>query len=173
MNKKYVKAITLLELIVCVSIIAIISSIALPHFHDMMARQESQKIKQNLQQSFQYSKNHARIYRSRIVICASSNGSECHNNRWSDGFIIFNDQNQNNQVNGTEQVLLHQNLNLKYGTLRWNGALNRPNVFFNAEQGLPNGSNGSFYYCSNYLSTHYRVILSNMGQSRIETITTC
>lgn len=173
MNKKCVKAITLFELIVCVSIVAIVSSMALPHFHNMLARQESQKIKQYLQQSFQYSKNQARIYRSRIVICASSNGTECQNNRWSDGFIIFNDQNQNNQVNDTEQVLAHQDLNLKYGTLSWNGALNRTNVFFNAEQGLPNGSNGSFYYCSTYLSQHQRIILSNMGQSRTEPTTTC
>lgn len=173
MNKKYVKAITLLELIVCVSIVGIIASIALPHFHSMMARQESQRIKQYLQQSFQYSKTQARLYRSRVVMCASLNGTECQNNRWSDGFIIFNDQNQNNQVNDTEEVLVHQRLDLKYGALRWNGALSRPNVFFNAEQGLPNGSNGSFYYCSHYLSQHERIILNNMGHSRTERITNC
>ena len=173
MNKFYVKAVTLFELIVCILIISICATIALPHFQDMLARQESQKIRQTLMQSFQYAKTQANLFRSRMVICASSSGSTCNNNQWSDGFIIFNDQNENNQVDSDEQIHTYQNLGLKYGTLAWRGALSRSNVFFNAQQGLPNGSNGSFYYCSIRSQPHQRVILSNMGQARVETVSEC
>ena len=107
------------------------------------------------------------------MICSSNNGTQCHNNQWSQGFIIFTDRNENNLVDHNEHVYVYHILNLKYGELRWQGALARQNVFFNAQQGLPNGSNGSFFYCSHQYSYHKRIFLSRMGQARHEELTQC
>ena len=173
MNKFYVKGITFFELIICLSIIAIAVNLGLPHLHNLLARQESAKIKQIITQNFHFAKAQASMLRSRIVICASLNGLQCHSDEWNTGFIVFNDLNENNQVNNNEQIYVHQELALQYGSLVWRGALARSNVFFNAEQGLPNGSNGSFYYCSTRSQPHHRIILSNMGHARSETSDSC
>ncbi len=169
----YVKAITLLELIITILIVAILVTIGLPHFNHMRAKQESQSVIQLIKQSLQFAKQQAALSRTRIVICPSNSATQCNNNQWSQGFIIFTDANENNQVDHNEMIYVTHRLNLKYGELRWQGALNRPNVFFNAQQGLPNGSNGSFYYCSHQYIYHKRIILSRMGQVRYEEPNQC
>jgi type IV fimbrial biogenesis protein FimT len=173
MNYFYVKGITLFELISTLSIVSILSMFAIPHFHNMLEQQERQKVIFIIKQSFQYAKTEALLNRRRIVICASIDGKQCNDDQWSSGFIIFSDQNTDNQVNTDETIYVHQVLDLKYGELKWQGALSRKNVFFNAQQGLPNGSNGSFYYCSTRVSEHQRIVLSRMGHSRHETSNNC
>lgn len=173
MKSFYVKGITLFELVITMTIIAIIASLAIPSFHNMMARQESQKTIHLLRHIIQYSKTQALINRSRVIICSSKDGMQCHNHEWAKGILVINDKNENNQVDANETIYTYQTLHLKYGTLVWRGALNRNNVFFNAQQGLPNGSNGSFYYCNPTTQQHHRIVLSKMGHSRVETTQDC
>ena len=164
---------TLLELIISCAILAILIIIGLPYFQDIMAKQEINKISHQILANIQLAKSHAAIQQSNVVICATQNQRSCQANQWQLGFIVFLDSNKNRQLDIQEQIIATELTNLKYGTLNWRGTLSIPSVTFQAPNGLPIGSNGSFYYCSTYNQPHYRFVLSNMGHVRIEYPRTC
>ena len=167
------KGFTLVELIVTLAVLAIMTSIALPYFHETMAKQEIKNITHKLISSIQLAKSHAAIQHTNVVICPSQNKVNCQASHWNSGFIVFLDVNKNRQVDTEEKIIDTQSTELKYGNLDWRGTLRIPSLTFQASNGLPNGSNGSFYYCSTYQPTHYKILLSRMGHTRIENPLTC
>ena len=92
---------TQLELIVCVAIICIISSYALPAFQRHQAMQEMQLTAKKIQTFSRQAKNFASIQNSNIVICPSENFTQCQPSKWSTGFVIFVDKNKNRQIDST------------------------------------------------------------------------
>ena len=167
------KGFTLVELIVTLAVLAIMTSIALLYFHETMAKQEIKNITHKLISSIQLAKSHAAIHHTNVVICPSQNRVNCQASYWNSGFIVFLDVNKNRQVDTGEKIIDTQSTELKYGNLDWRGTLSIPSLTFQASNGLPNGSNGSFYYCSTYQQTHYKILLSRMGHTRIENPLTC
>lgn len=164
---------TLFELIVSVAIIAIIAAVAMPYFQQQMAQQEIKSTIAKLINANQSSKNLALLHHSNIVICPSKQLTQCESAQWSNGFIVFTDFNKNRTVDEDEKILHSEELNLKYGTLNWKGTLNIPSITFLAISGLPNGSNGGFYYCSSMGLPHQKLNLSRMGHTRLENISNC
>lgn len=170
---RQIKAFTLIELIVTITILAIITTIALPHFHGLMAKQEIKSTTHNLIMSMHLAKNHAAIQHNNVVICPSADGLNCQANSWNSGYLGFMDINKNRQVDVDEKIIFTRAINLKYGNLDWRGTLSIPSLTFQASNGLPNGSNGSFYYCSSDQVTHSKVVLSRMGHIRVEHPVNC
>ena len=168
-------AFTLLELIITIAIVAIIISIALPSFHHFRAQQEVSQLLTTIRQNVNLSKSLATSYHNNIVMCSSSNLTNCENDQWNKGFIIFNDTNNNKQRENNE--LLHKVIktDFRYGNLRWNGgSVNSKSIIFQGDTGLPRGSQGNFTYCSfNHKENHRYIPLSPMGHTRIETISSC
>lgn len=170
---KYKKGFTLFELLITVAILAIVCTIALPYFHQHMAAQERYNVLINLRNSIYSAKNIANVQRQSITICPSQDLLQCEKHQWGTGFIVFIDKNKNRQVESEDTIIRTEQHQLKYGSLNWRGTLNLPSLIFKAENGLPLGSNGSFYYCSTHEQEHFRLIMSKMGQVRVETITEC
>ena len=173
MLKNSVKAITFLELIIVIIIVAILTMMALPSYHNFMAKREYQTTLREIRYAIQRGKSYARLHKTNTVICPSITGLSCQNNQWNAGLIVFQDFNKNRQVNTTETIFSQTQLNLKYGTLTWRGTLGIPSVTFNAADGLPIGSNGSFYYCQASTKDNFRLILSKMGHDRLEFPSSC
>lgn len=164
---------TLVELIVTLAIFAILSTIALPYFQDIKAKQEVNTTTNKLISTIQLAKSHASIYHSNVVICPSQNKVNCQTNQWTTGLLVFLDSNKNRQIDTGEKIIYTESTDLKYGHLDWKGTLNVPSLTFQAENGLPIGSNGSFYYCSIVSDHHQKLVLSAMGHMRIENLSTC
>ena len=173
MYKKIIRAFTIVELIICIAMIAILVSIALPYFHDYRSKQEAKNIPIKLSQINRYARSQAAVFHQNIVICPSQDSLSCQANQWNKNMLVFIDKNKNRQVDTGEQILQIDVLNLKYGNLSWRGALSLPSVTYQAHTALPIGSNGSFYYCSTHLSNQQRIVLSKMGHIRIESLSSC
>ena len=173
MYKKIIRAFTIVELIICIAMIAILVSIALPYFHEYRSKQEAKSIPIKLSQINRYARSQAAVFHQNIVICPSQDSLSCQANQWNKNMLVFIDKNKNRQVDVDEQILHIDALNLKYGNLSWRGALSLPNVTYQAHTALPIGSNGSFYYCSTHLSSQQRIVLSKMGHIRIESLSSC
>lgn len=173
MYKKIIRAFTIVELIICIAIITIVASIALPYFHEYRSKQEAKNIPIKLSQINRYARSQAAVFHQNIVICPSQDSLSCQANQWNKNMLVFIDKNKNRQVDVDEQILHIDALNLKYGNLSWRGTLSLPSVTYQAHTALPIGSNGSFYYCSTHLSSQQRIVLSKMGHIRIESLSSC
>ncbi|TCM68104.1 type IV fimbrial biogenesis protein FimT [Acinetobacter calcoaceticus] len=146
---KKIKGFTLLELLVCLSIIAIIIVYAQPSFHHIGARQELSNLQHVIQQHINMARSHAITVHSDVVMCASANLEYCQNNQWHHGILLYIDRNKNRQLDVNETVLTATATQLKYGSFAWHGNASHPNtVVFQSDSGLPRGSIGSFRYCS-------------------------
>lgn len=167
------KGFTLFELILTLAILAIICALALPYFHQHMAARERSKVLNTLMNNIRNAKNTANLQRQNITICSSQDRSQCQNNQWNAGFIVFIDNNKNRRIDANELIIHSEQQPLKYGNLDWRGALGMPSLSFKAENGLPLGSNGTFYYCSLQSPEHFKLVMSKMGQLRVEQLKTC
>ncbi len=171
--KKY-SGFSLIEIVICVAIISIIYFYTIPYFHQYMAQEEIKNVQKLLSYSNLTAKSHASTYRANVVICSTDNGEQCQKTQWHTGLLIFQDTNQNKQVDSNEKIILYEKTKLKYGTLDWRGTLSSPHLTFMAKHdGLPIGSNGSFFYCSFHNLSNKRIVLSKMGHIRIEDSKNC
>lgn len=169
------RAFTLIELVIIIAIISIITTIALPNFHNFREKQEVSQLHALIRQHVQLAKNTAKVYQTRVVICSTSNMTQCENDQWNIGILVFSDLNNNKSVDATERVHQITQTNFKYGSLTWDGGATSPNmVTFQGDTGLPRGSPGSYRYCSFKTNhNHRRIPISPMGHTRIENISTC
>ncbi len=170
---KFIKAFTFVELIVCIAVLAIIASIAVPYFHQYFATLEANHIHKRIKAAANYSRAQAAMLRQNIVICPSQSFAQCQPNQWKFGFLIFVDTNRNRQLDANEQLMHIEQLNLKYGELDWRGALSMQSITYQSQTALPIGSNGSFYYCAYEPKHSQRIFLSKMGHTRMEKLTNC
>lgn len=171
--KKY-SGFSLIEIIICCAIISIIYFYTIPYFHQYMAQEEIKKVQKILSYSNLTAKSHASTHRNNVVICSTENGDQCQKLQWNKGLLVFLDTNQNKQIDANETIILYEKTNLKYGTLDWRGTLSSSTLTFMAKHdGLPIGSNGSFFYCSFQDSGSKRIVLSKMGHIRIEDNQNC
>ena len=98
---------TLIELMVTVTILAILVSIAVPAMTNFMNSNRLTSHTSALKQAIQYARSEAVSKNQDVSICASSDGATCTDNaEWSQGWIVFTDADGAGDVDiGTDTVL--------------------------------------------------------------------
>ena len=156
---------TLLELLITLTIMAILASLAIPAFANTIKRSNSQTIAYQMMGLVQLARSEAITRRVPITLCGSNNDMTCSKNN-PKSFLIFNDANNNHQRDSDE-------------TLYSNSALKDQGTFyFNVSRGAdylrfrPEGSAiefGSITYCPADRDAHYGVewILNAGGRMRL------
>ncbi len=79
---------TLVELMITVAIMAILATIAVPSFNEVMLGSKLNAQANNFVASAQLARSEAIKRNSRVTLCASSNGSSC-TGAWKDGWIVM------------------------------------------------------------------------------------
>ena len=166
------KGFTFIELIIVVVITGIIACFAVPYFQHLLISNEVNHFKRTITIYIQKAKTDARLYHRNVTLCASEDLKNCHGD-WTRGFIGFIDSNNNRTRDLRESILYSEAFQYKYGTLMWKGTLSINSITFQGDTGLPRGSNGSFIYCMNAAAQHTKLVLSNMGNIRIEKTSSC
>lgn len=97
---------TLIELLVTLSIIAILAAIAVPSFNGTLDKSKHSAAINGFLGELHLARSEA-IKRSRqIVICPSTDGATCAApNSWNEGWIIFVDENRNSTHDANENLL--------------------------------------------------------------------
>lgn len=166
---------SLLELIITLTIICILLLITVPSFSRYRAQLEYQNLYYVIQQQIQIARSQALISNQDVVICSSQDLIHCQNKQWSTGLLIYIDVNKDRQLNQDEIVISRLDTAMKFGRLDWYGNATHPEqLVFQADTGLPRGSNGRFRYCSFKDSKlNLDLQLSQMGHLRSSPVEIC
>lgn len=83
---------TLIELMITLAVAAIVMSVAIPSFTQMMLNNSSATVGTELSVALNYARSEAIKRAQRVSICASDNGIAClPANNWKEGWLVFVD----------------------------------------------------------------------------------
>jgi len=154
----------LVELMVTVTILAIIATIAAPAIVDQLASMEATRIKNQLESTLKISKAESLIRRQNLLVCLSGAGGRCNKNS-DKNLLLFVDKNNNKVFDtSTDYLLSKQSLNPKYGTLHLRAG-KRHYVKFYGDTGKPRGHFGHIKYCPSptYNQAMYQISFNQNG----------
>jgi type IV fimbrial biogenesis protein FimT len=155
------RAFTLVELLVVVVLIAVITSIALPAFNNLIESQRRQDAAQQLASGIRMARAEA-IARNEVVVIAPIDKD------WSNGWRTFVDVNHNGSRDDDEQTLVERP---GYRNVKVVGNSKvRQSIPFDSSGGSTNGGtgNGTFFICvKDRAASQSQVILAPTGRARI------
>lgn len=167
------KGFTLIELMITVTLAAILLTLAVPSFQDTIRNNRLTTQTNEFIGALHLARSEAIKRGTQATICKSANGSSCAGVNWEDGWIVFSDLDGDGNADiggGTcgsgEDCILRIATGLQgQNTLRGNNNIvNR--VTFNP-RGLSPGFNGTFTLCDSRGAQHaHGIILSNTGRPR-------
>ena len=175
---------TLVELMISLSIMAILSAIAIPSFNHSTRKQQSELAISQLQRSLSLARQTAISQKVSVVVCPSFNGTQCSGdgNDWRAGGIVFIDLNGNKRYEPSEEVsgFLERIYPLNRGS-RNNNSNNGNQLRSNADYisfnsyGMLNSAAQTFTYCDSSAQTSYNksMTISTQGRMAIKRTANC
>jgi len=143
---------TLVELLITVSLLAIITSIAVPALSDLIAYNRQQALLTQVQNAVQNARSNAVMHRQTVMLCGTDDGATCTRD-WSHGWLTM--------VEDSKEVMTVTQL--AADELRWSG-FGDQRVRFNANGTSRN--NGRFYQCYKQRIA-WQLILSRQGRLKL------
>ncbi len=162
------RGMTLIELILCISIISIITSVAIPNFQTFIERSKIKTTSNDLRMVLSLARQTAISTGVDTYVCELQSNSSCNSHRpfganWSYGWLAYIDVNQNAELDETDTII------------RVHRTSNQSNigVIFNQRGRLRFRANGSarsagFYLCNAKEATH--ILLLYTGRTRVKTL---
>ena len=165
---RFRRGFTLLEMLFTMTIGAILTSTAIPAFHELLQRNRITTEINTFVGQLHYTRSEAIKRGVRAVMCRSSDGENCEITAgWEEGWIIFADFNANRELDGRDELLFVEK-GEENGITITSGQRRRI-VFQNTGQSP--GSNGTYVFCEpDYPEYAKAVIISNTGRPRISDV---
>ncbi|HBC24464.1 MAG TPA: fimbrial biogenesis protein FimT [Pseudomonas sp.] len=142
---------TLVELMIALTLLAIVANIAVPAFDSLITRNRQQALMEQVAAVLNNARAEAILQRRTIEICGSSDGKTC-STSWAHGWLV---RVPNGRVMQLTQLPSHD-------TLRWSGF--QQTIRFHNNGSSPN-SNGRFYQCHKQ-KVVWQLVLSRQGRLR-------
>ena len=161
------KAFTIIELLISISIIGVLTSVAVPSFNSIIEKNEVKTLAFTLNTSLKHARNHAIQYQEIVIVCQinETNLTQCNPQRqryanWQNGWLVYVDLNNNNELDKTDEILITHQPN------------NQTAVIFNQQGRLrffPNGTarSAGFYFCKKQSKFTQYIRLLHTGRSRV------
>lgn len=159
------RGMTLIELIVILAMAAILLVGAAPSFRSMMASTQLTTAKNSLVLGLQRARMEAVSRGREQVLCPSSDGLRCDDaSDWSNGWLLYSDDNRNGRFDPVEPLLLSQALDASKVSVR--STSGRRRITYRSMGEAP-GTNVTFVICSRQRADKGgQVIVSNSGRVR-------
>lgn len=160
---------TLIEVLVTMTIAAILGTTAVPAFHSMLQRNKIASEINTFVTHLNYARSEAIMQSTRVVMCRSRDGKTCQRtNGWHEGWITFADKNANRERDDDEVVLRVVADYKDNGVLITSGRRRR--VVFQTT-GFTPGTNATYTFCDpDYPEFAKAIILSNSGRARLSLV---
>ena len=167
------KGFSLLELMITLSVAAILASVAAPAYQSTMTQSRLTAQANELMTSLYYARSEAVKRGMRVTICTSNDAATCTNGSgWENGWLIFSDGGVAGSVDGADEVLRVFPA-LPGSTL--GGGHNFNNWLSYQPSGRSQGSNGlsngTFSLCNHNQAR--TITLNNAGRPSVKKVPTC
>jgi len=159
---------SLMELLVTISLISILSALALPWCSDIQQGIFAQVQINQLSRAINQAKHAAISHASVVTLCKSVDKQHC-GGAWHDGQILFLDKNANAKIDPGEDVLMTFERTPAHGDLQWHGFQSKDYLQF-SPLGFGYSQNGSFIYTPGNGDKKYqrRLIINRAGRLRVK-----
>jgi type IV fimbrial biogenesis protein FimT len=169
------KGFTMLELMITLSIAAILLAVAVPSYQSVMVQSRLTTQANELMTALHYARSEAVKRGVRVTICKSSDGTACTSGgSWQDGWLIFSDAGTTGTVDGGDEILrVFPALNgstLEGGSNFGNWISYRSNGRSQGS-GSSNPPNGTFSLCNH--ASGRSIIINHSGRPRVEKESSC
>lgn len=157
---------TLVELMVTLSVLAIVLGLAAPSFRDFILNNRLTAQINDLVADISLARSEAAVRGVRVTMCTSADLNVCLNagNIWQSGRIVFIDSNSNGTRESTEQILKRSESLGSSNTLIASGFSNTTFLSFKPYGGLEPATGGSFKLCDPNLTTGRAVVVAATGR---------
>jgi type IV fimbrial biogenesis protein FimT len=136
---------TLIELIITVVIVSILAAVVVPGFTNIVRANRQVTNTNDLVAALHFTRSEAIRRGDRVTLCQSDDAASCTNaNKWEEGWIVFNDANDNDIFDADTETLIrvHEGVGDTQTTVRADSAAIRNNVSFLAT-GFPERTDGT------------------------------
>jgi type IV fimbrial biogenesis protein FimT len=157
--------VTLIEMLIVISIIAVLSAVALPALGNLKQAGASRSARSALSVAINQARISAAMRRQQVVVCPSADQNTCdHDLRWHRGWLVFLDGNRNGEHEGNEEIIaLNQAQPSGIAIL---GSRGRHRIRYQPD-GTSDGSNLTLTICDGRgTSTARSLVLNNSGRLR-------
>lgn len=126
LNRKHCAGFTIIELMLTIAVAAVILALGVPSFQSLMERNQLTTNINRFISSLALARSEAIKRNQRVVVCPSSNGTDCNNaGGYDNGWIIFVDANANDTREVDDEELLWQSEEIPAGmTMRGTNSYN-------------------------------------------------
>lgn len=101
---------TLIELVVAMALASILLALAIPSFRDSILDNQRASVSNRLITDLSFARAEAITRRADVVVCRSSDIDTCgEGSGWEDGWIVFVDDNGDDDIDADEEILRVQN----------------------------------------------------------------
>jgi type IV fimbrial biogenesis protein FimT len=158
---------TLLELLITLAVVTIVLAIGVPAFNRLTTGNQQTAEINRLIRSLQLGRSNAILSGFNHILCPSSNGIDCLAGiDWGQGYILFEDRNEN-EARDPEEKLLHVSRPSGKIGIDMHSTIGRQWVVYRSD-GRSAGSNLTLTFCDPEDRIPPKaVILSNMGRARV------
>ncbi|WP_444959298.1 GspH/FimT family pseudopilin [Microbulbifer sp. ZKSA002] len=155
---------TLIELIIYITVIAVLTAVALPSFSDFLKRYKSKAKQRELFDVLIFMRNRALSEKRNFTLCPKGISDECAGD-WADGALLFADENGNGEVDSEDQVVRYMDRTEQGASLSWNAFNNRGFLIYKPTGTTPSQS-GNFSFCPANGEAEYGwiIILNAIGR---------
>jgi len=160
------QGLTLMELLVTLSITAVLIGMALPGWSDLVQQKRGDLLIRRLNQAIELARISAVSYGEIVTLCRSRDGQACRG-PWAEGVMVFRDPDADRRLADDQQAIAYLDFGDSHGQLYWRAFGNRQYLQFTA-LGFTRNQNGSFTYCpdSGDLRQARQLILNRAGRTR-------
>ncbi|MEQ1739632.1 MAG: GspH/FimT family pseudopilin [Methyloglobulus sp.] len=164
---------TLMELMVTLSVASVLAFIAIPSFTEIISNNRVTAQVNQFVSTLNFMRSEAVKQGVRISMCKTSDGMTCvadgAGSDWTQGWIVFTNQNNNKVYNGGDEIILKVQEAIK-GELTITGNTNVDDII----SYLPGGqvqNSGAITVCDDRRvgETGKRIVINSVGRSRIQT----